>query len=701
VGSDTDNAVLQIATAYEVRGLIETVTSTNSATAGSGTVVNQVALAYNTFSELTEEQQSHSGAVGGSTPSVQYAYDTGGSSSNEIRLNQLTYPNGRAVSYNFASGMDSILNRITSISDTIATLAEYTYLGAGTVVRITYAQPSVWLDLWGGTSGTFNGLDQFNRIIDQRWQNSITGTPADIDRYKYGYDLNSNRQWKQNVVSSAASVPLDEYYDYDNLNRLTEMQRGTLTGGPPFTGIGGTPVAEQDWTLDPTGNWSGFVTKASGTTTLNQTRTQNTVNEITAIGGTPSWATPPAYDAAGNMNSFPQPASPTSAFTAIYDAWNRMVSISSGGSSVATYQYDGRNFRIVKYTASIPETRHFYYTNQWQDIEERVGTATTMDKQYVWGIRYVDELACRDDATPQRLYACQDANFNLTAITDTSGNVVERYVFDPYGTRAIYDGSWTPQSASTYAWVIGHQGLMHDMESGLVYNRERYVQPLLGMFLRRDPIGYANGGANSFVIMTPEDQVIASRARELLREFTVLAAQGVASRGTMVAKLNEARRFVETAYGIDRESFVATTALSLYEYEVGNPLEYIDPRGLKGAIFPKGPGGGLPGCGTPGLQDNICSLGPPGNLLNCFGPTKECCKNHDRCYAAHQCTAGSWIFPWCPRFLVCESCNARAVACIATAGLLGPLDPNYGKPVAPSTQPKKGDECPIPCGQTT
>jgi hypothetical protein len=96
-----------------------------------------VQLTYNNFRQLTVEKQSHSGAVGGSTPSVQYAYDSGGSSSNEIRLNQLTYPNGRAVSYNFASGMDSILNRVTSISDTSATLASYTYLGLGTVIRIT------------------------------------------------------------------------------------------------------------------------------------------------------------------------------------------------------------------------------------------------------------------------------------------------------------------------------------------------------------------------------------------------------------------------------------------------------------------------------------------------------------------------------------------------------------------------------------
>jgi hypothetical protein len=87
------------------------------ATRDSGTVLNQVQLTYNAFGQLITEQQSHSGAVGGSTPSVQYAYDTGASSSNEIRLNQLTYPNGRAVSYNYASGMDSRKQRGHSPKD--------------------------------------------------------------------------------------------------------------------------------------------------------------------------------------------------------------------------------------------------------------------------------------------------------------------------------------------------------------------------------------------------------------------------------------------------------------------------------------------------------------------------------------------------------------------------------------------------------
>jgi len=493
-GGGTDSTVLQIAIAYEVRGMVYTVTSTNSATPGSGTVLNQVQLTYNTFAQLTQEYQSHSGAVVTTgptpTPSVQYAYDTGASSSNEIRLNQLTYPNLRTIAYYFGTsgGMNDLLNRVDTIQDTTSgtvDLASYTYLGLGTVVRIAYPQPSVWLDLWGGTSGVFNGLDLFNRVIDQRWQNNTGGTPVDIDRYKYGYDFNSNRQYKANVVGTAnVAAGLDEYYTYDTLNRLTDMQRGVLNG--TNTGITGTIPREMTYGLDPTGNWSTYVTATAGTTDLTQGRVSNTVNEITNItesGGTPLWATP-AYDAAGNMTTMPQPGTPTSSFTAVYDAWNRMTAVDSGGSPVGQYTYDGRNRRIISVTT---QTRHSYFTDNWQDIEQRVGTATTMDQQHVWGIRYIDELVCRDDATPERLYTCQDAIFSVTCITDTSGAPQERIVYDPYGDAAWFNGSWVP-SGDSLSWMYSYQGGQLDPYTSLYGFRLRMQSPCLGLWPQRDPL---------------------------------------------------------------------------------------------------------------------------------------------------------------------------------------------------------------------
>jgi YD repeat-containing protein len=175
VGGGTDSAVLQIATAYEIRGMMQTVTSYNSSSQGAGTVLNQVKLSYNTFGQLIQEQQDHGGAVSGSSPSVQYNYSTGASSSNQIRPTTLVYPNGRIItaSYGTSGGMNDLLNRIDTIQDTTSgttDLASYTYMGSGMVLQIIYSEPGVQLDLWGGTSGTFNGLDLFNRIIDQRWK---------------------------------------------------------------------------------------------------------------------------------------------------------------------------------------------------------------------------------------------------------------------------------------------------------------------------------------------------------------------------------------------------------------------------------------------------------------------------------------------------------------------------------------------------
>jgi hypothetical protein len=103
-----------------------------------------------------------------------------------------------------------------------------------------------------------------------------------------------------------------------------------------------------------------------------------------------------------------------------------------------------------------------------------------MMRKFFCGDRYVDELVERDRDTngdgslDERLYALQDANFDVTAIADAStGTIVERYSYTPYGTRTIMDGSWGSRTSSSYDWTIGHQGLAQDDESGLIGDRHR------------------------------------------------------------------------------------------------------------------------------------------------------------------------------------------------------------------------------------
>jgi hypothetical protein len=84
--SDIDQTVKRLGRSYEVRGMLQKITSYDNATVGSGTILNEVQESYNSFGQLVAEYQNHSGAVDTSTtPKVQYGYDSGGHFSQSVR----------------------------------------------------------------------------------------------------------------------------------------------------------------------------------------------------------------------------------------------------------------------------------------------------------------------------------------------------------------------------------------------------------------------------------------------------------------------------------------------------------------------------------------------------------------------------------------------------------------------------------------
>ena len=115
----TDTVVLRISSTYEVRGMIATLTNYDDPTPGSGTALNQVSLAYNTFAQLENESQEHDGTVDGSTPAVGYAYASGASGSNQIRPTSLTYPDSREIDFNYgtANAINDRLSRVNALKD--------------------------------------------------------------------------------------------------------------------------------------------------------------------------------------------------------------------------------------------------------------------------------------------------------------------------------------------------------------------------------------------------------------------------------------------------------------------------------------------------------------------------------------------------------------------------------------------------------
>jgi RHS repeat-associated protein len=531
LGTGVDGTVRRVSTTYEIRGLREKITTYDNATVGSGTALTELVYEYNDLGMPTKEYQEHEGVKDASTLYVGYNYDTtvaSGEYTKGLRPTSVRYPSSRLVhlTYGTTGANGDALGRVESIKDDSGgspgtSFSDYFYLGSGTIVVEDYAQPDVKLNYDSGTAGTYAGFDRFGRVVDQLWYDY--GASADRDRFTYGYDRASSRLYRENAVASAK----DEYYTYDDVNRLATFDRGDLDAGK--TAISGTPVKEEDWALDMTGNWTDFLQKTSGTTDLNQDRAHNPVNEITGITETVGTAwVDPVHDQAGNMTTMPKPSGLNTALTCTWDAWNRLVEVKQGAVVMGHYEYDALGRRVKSHVDSqspgspngVDAYVHYFYNSGWQELESRVSASENTGPeslqptyQYVWSRRYIDAPVLRDKNTDadglcddERIYYLGDANFNITTLVNTAGDAIERYVYTPYGVLTVYDATWANiRSTSSYANAYTYTGRQLDAETGLYYYRARLYSPQLGRFVSRDSIGYGDSYSLYHAVFVPND----------------------------------------------------------------------------------------------------------------------------------------------------------------------------------------------------
>ncbi len=478
-----DGAVRRIENSFDAHGRLEKVTSYNASSGGS--VVNEVQYAFNDFDQLTTEYQEHSGAVNTSTSKkVQYAYANG--SSNTIRRTSMTYPDNKVLTYDYGTsgGSNDELGRVEKIKDGSTVVTSYRYLGLSSVIGVKYEEAgNTELTYESGSTGDagdkYDGIDRFGRIVDNRWVKSSTNK----QRTKYGYDRAGNRIWREDLVNTSNE---DNYITYDNVYQIDQFKRGNLNAGK--TGLTGTAAAEEDLAYDPSGNWTSYVEKASGSTTLNQTRTHNKVNEITNMTN-PSSVVDPTYDAVGNTTKVNKPGEWTTAYDLTWDAWNRLVEVEESSTTIATYAYDGTHRRVEKTTSG---TQHFYYNDAWQIVEEYDGS--TSDKRYWWGVRHLNDITRRDSGTSlsTKRFALHDI-MNVASIIDTSGNVQLSMAYRAFGEPRFLSGN-----NGTEEWTFFMHGHYGDAETGFYQMRHRYYNSDVGRWLSRDPI-LEDGGINLYL----------------------------------------------------------------------------------------------------------------------------------------------------------------------------------------------------------
>jgi RHS repeat-associated protein len=87
-------------------------------------------------------------------------------------------------------------------------------------------------------------------------------------------------------------------------------------------------------------------------------------------------------------------------------------------------------------------------------------------------------------------YYTFDGNGNTSELTDATGEIVNYYVYEPFG--ATLDEVENTENAFRF---VGQFGIMQ-MADDLLYMRNRFYAPSLGRFMAEDPIGLAGGDVN-------------------------------------------------------------------------------------------------------------------------------------------------------------------------------------------------------------
>ena len=100
---------------------------------------------------------------------------------------------------------------------------------------------------------------------------------------------------------------------------------------------------------------------------------------------------------------------------------------------------------------------------------------------------------------PQICYYHYDGLGSVTDLSNSSGEHIEHYYYDPFGNTRIYDPATSlKRTDSIISNPYRFTARRWDSESSLYYYRARMYDPNLGRFLQTDPIGYNAGDTNLY-----------------------------------------------------------------------------------------------------------------------------------------------------------------------------------------------------------
>jgi len=399
---------------------------------------------YNNLGNLTQLQK----VVGTATYTTSYAFNIAG------ELTQITYPSNRVVQ----QSVDAIgrLCEVAPSTTGCGTASSPFATGFGYNV----ASQVTGLKYGNGIFASFGfSSDRLQlNCLDYSTANR-NGTCAHDSTTKFGltysYGSSGSNNGQIGGITDSVDNGRSATYSYDALYRLTNTSTAGSTNYPAWG------LSE---TYDRYGNRSAQGT-SSGCTGITCPMNSVTINTATnRITGSPF-----AYDLSGNMTN-------DGNNTLIYDAENRVLSATNGGSAGA-YVYDGNGLRVKKCVPNCtsPTTSTVYVFAGSKVIAEYDNGAAVgfPSREYIYS---GGALIAKIDSAGTKYYHKDHLSNRL--VTDSSGNTVAQMGHFPYG-ESWYNASGDKLLFTSYE---------RDAESGNDYAQARYDISGLGRFSSPDPI---------------------------------------------------------------------------------------------------------------------------------------------------------------------------------------------------------------------
>lgn len=309
-----------------------------------------------------------------------------------------------------------------------------------------------------GTDYNYDGAGRLNYL-----------NAAGVMRQDFGHDLRDRRKW------TLRDQNLGDTYTWFDDGQLNVYRHSVSRPDVNFN----NPAGFTDtFAYDEAGN--RLTWDENGTTTTYAAA--NALNQYTTITGPSGGAI--GHDGRGNVSTWG-----SQSFT--YDAENRLLSSARNGNNF-TFAHDPDG-RLVKLTKN--GTAEFRYYDGAQCFRRADASGTVLDWT-VWGPT-PDEVIARQTGGAWHYYH-QDQINSVYAVTDASGLVLERYLYDPFGLPDVRDSNGNARTATVIGnlWLFTGQEWRDDLQ--LSNYKARWYQPTLGRFIQTDPARFAARDINLY-----------------------------------------------------------------------------------------------------------------------------------------------------------------------------------------------------------